>query len=80
MINDDVKDPRKLVLDFVSEHKACLKEDVVEGLKSKISRVPVLNSIKELLIDNMLINNSENRRDYRLFVNTDNLLVSSLKR
>ena len=76
LVNDDNEDPRTLVLDFVREHKGCMKEHVVEGLKSKISRVPVLNIINELLTENSLINKSENRRDHKLFVNTDNLLVS----
>jgi len=53
-----------------------MKEDVVEGLKDQISRVPVFDILKELLQDGTIIDVSTNRRDHKLYVNDDNLLVS----
>jgi hypothetical protein len=53
-----------------------MKEDVVEGIKDQISRVTVYGTLKELLEDRRLRDDSTNRRDHKLYVNTDNLLVS----
>ena len=67
---------KKLVLDFVRTHQGCTKEHVVEGLKNEVSRVPIFDILTGLLKDSILIDKSANRRDHRLYVNGDNLLVT----
>jgi hypothetical protein len=72
----DHAERRKLVLEFVRTHQGCMKEQIVEGLKNEVSRVPLFDTLNELLLDNTLRDESENRRDHKLFVNSDNPLVS----
>jgi hypothetical protein len=72
----DAETRRKLVLEYVRIHPGCMKEDITEGLKNSISRVPVFNTLRDLLEDNALRDESNNRRDHKLYVNSDNLLVS----
>ncbi len=71
----DSEERRKLAIEFVRKHQGCTKEDIVEGLKSHISRVPVFDTLQQLLEDKTLRDESKNRRDHKLYVNTDNPLV-----
>jgi hypothetical protein len=72
----DLQTRRALVLEFIRTHRGCMKEDVVEGLKNQMSRVPVFDTLKELLQDGSIRDESTSRRDHKLYVNDDNLLVS----
>jgi hypothetical protein len=48
----------------------------VQGLTDKISRAPIYEAIKILLSNGVLIDERKNRRDHRLFINNENLLVT----
>lgn len=48
----------------------------MQGLADKISRAPIYEAIKILLSNGVLIDERKNRRDHRLFINNENLLVT----
>jgi hypothetical protein len=69
------KDPRKEIVDFISENQPCTAEDLVKGLKDKISRVPVFHTLSELIKEGLVKDQKINRRDHRLFVDTNNPMI-----
>lgn len=71
----DLQARRTLALEFIRTNRGCMKEDVAEGLKNQMSRVPVFDTLKELLQDGSIRDESTSRRDHKLYVNDDNLLV-----
>lgn len=68
--------PRKIVMNFIRDNQGCKAQDIVEGLKPVLSRVPIFNILGELVKEGAVIDEKINRRDHRYFLNDDNLLVS----
>jgi predicted transcriptional regulator len=73
LIDDD--EYRDLI-EFISRNQGCTAEQLVEGLKDKISRVPVYERLKVLLKEGLVKDESTNRRDYRLYVDRNNPSIS----
>lgn len=72
---------RRLVTEYIYNNPDCNKQSVVTALYGKLSRVPVLKTIKELCKDNVVSARRENQnsRDYKLSVNIGNILFSISK-
>jgi hypothetical protein len=66
----------KLVVDYISNHQGCKAEEVVEGVKKHLSRVPVYRTLEDLVKDGTVKDQATNRRDHKLYVDFNNLLVS----
>jgi hypothetical protein len=71
----DPEQRRNLIIDFVSVNHGCLAEDVVEGLKSFMSRTLVFKDLREAVKDGIIEDNRLNRRDHRYSVNKNNPLL-----
>lgn len=69
---------RRLITDYVYNNPGCNKESVVKAMDGILSRVPVLNTIKELCEDKVVSIKKENQnsRDQQLFINTGNILFT----
>jgi hypothetical protein len=68
---------RKIVIDFISQHKGCIAEDIVTG-QNKIGRVKVFKILKDLRTEDVVIREKTdtNQRDIKLFLNHDHPIVS----
>ncbi len=75
MLTDD--EYRDLIIEFISNNYACTAEQLVEGLKDKVSRVPVYEKLKILLKEGVVTDISTNRRNYRLYVDRNNPSIST---
>jgi hypothetical protein len=73
-MNEDER--RKLIVDYISNHQGCKAEGVVEGVKKHLSRVPVYRTLEDLIKDGTVKDQATNRRDHKLSVDFNNLLVS----
>jgi hypothetical protein len=73
-MNEDER--RKLIVDYISNHQGCKAEEVVEGVKKHLSRVPVYGILEDLIKDGTVKDQATNRRDHKLYVDFNNLLVS----
>jgi hypothetical protein len=67
---------RKIITGFISRHQGCKAEEVVDGIKDRISRVPFFNTLKILIEEGIVKDDASNRRDHKLYVDEKNLLVS----
>ncbi|HEY6667698.1 MAG TPA: hypothetical protein VI033_00955 [Candidatus Nitrosopolaris sp.] len=72
MIDDEYRE----LIEFISSNQGCTAEQLVEGLKDKVSRVPVYERLKILLKEGVVKDESTNRRDYRLYVDRNNPSIS----
>jgi hypothetical protein len=72
---------RRLITEYIYNNPNCNKQSVVRALYGKLSRVPVINTIKELCEDNVITARKENQnsRDHKLSVNTGNILFKVSK-
>jgi hypothetical protein len=68
---------RELIINFVSTHQGCTAEDIVKG-QNKIGRKKVFKILNELKKEAIILSEQSetNRRNIKLFVNGNNLLVS----
>jgi hypothetical protein len=73
-MNEDER--RKLIVHYISNHQGCKAEEVVEGVKKHLSRVPVYGALEDLIKDGTVKDQATNRRDHKLYVDFNNLLVS----
>jgi hypothetical protein len=76
MNNDERK---KVIIDYISVHQGCTREQI-DRQKDEvpISRVKIFRLVDELVKDNSVIKVQErvNSRNHKLYVNSNNLLVS----
>jgi hypothetical protein len=63
-------------VDYISNHQGCKAEEVVEGVRPQLSRVPVYEILKDLIKEGTVNDQATNRRDHKLYVDFNNLLVS----
>lgn len=69
---------RKILIDFITHHHGCTREDIIKSKDIPISRNTVFKLVAELKDDGILDETleKENSRDHKLFVRSDNLLIS----
>jgi len=69
---------RSIIIEYIKNNPGCNKQKVVNALDGQLSRVPILNTLKELKEERIIHESKEkqNSRDHNLFVNADNILVS----
>jgi hypothetical protein len=56
-------------------NQPCTSQDLVKGVSDKISRVPVFDTLSELMKDGIVKDQRINRRDHRLFIDTNNPMI-----
>jgi hypothetical protein len=66
----------KIIIDYINANQGCTAQDIVDGVKDKISRVPVFDIIRQLVQDEVVRDNKLNRRNHRYFIADNNLLVT----
>src|SRR5690242_8872484 len=73
----NIQQRRSMIKEFITNNPGCNKNKVAKALESKLSRVPVLNTIADLAKDGeiRIEIEKENSRDHKLYVNSDNILV-----
>jgi hypothetical protein len=66
-------------MDHIAKNQGCTVQDVVKGVEKFISRKTVFKILHELKKDGVVIDEKDkdkpNRRDHKLFLDTNNLLV-----
>ena len=69
---------RSIIIEYIKNNPGCNKQKVVDALDGQLSRVPILNALKELKKEGIISESKEkqNSRDHKLFVNTGNIVVS----
>ncbi len=72
----DAQERRRIIVEFVSNHHGCKAEDVYDGVKEQISRVPACNTLQQLVKDGVIGDQKPNRREHRYSVENNNPLVS----
>ncbi len=60
------------VLKFIETNPYCKAEDIVEGIKDRVSRAVVFKILKELVSDNIIADVSDSRRDNKYILNENN--------
>ena len=65
----------EIITKFISENQYCKAEDVVQGVKDNISRVPVYGTLAKMMKEGLLRDQKINRRDHRLVVDTNNPII-----
>jgi hypothetical protein len=77
----DIQDRRRIIIEYLTNNPGCNKQKVVKAFEPRLSRVPVLNTIEELKQDGMVRQETEkeNSREHKLYVNTENILISVSK-
>lgn len=63
---------RQIIISYIKKNLGCKAEDIVEGVKDKISRRPVFDILKILVSEGVIKDEKTNRRDHRYFPNTEN--------
>jgi predicted transcriptional regulator len=71
----DEKERREIIIKFVSQNQGCTFGQIAEGVKDKISRVPVYNIVSDLVDDGIVKDKKVNRRNHRFFVDTNNPVI-----
>ena len=69
------QEQQRIIVNYIRSNQFCKAEDIVEGVKNDISRVPVFRCIQALVKDGSVKDNKINRRDHRYNVDENNLLV-----
>ncbi|KAA2280250.1 hypothetical protein [Candidatus Nitrosocosmicus sp. SS] len=74
---DELTKREQSIFDFIEANTGCSKEDVVKFLKGKFSRVAILNSIKAMENENIIISkeNVENKHTRSLVINNANIAL-----
>ena len=69
---------RSIIIEYIKNNPGCNKQKVVNALDGQLSRVPILNTLKELKKERIIheLKEKQNSRDHKLFVNTGNIVVS----
>src|SRR5215217_7760367 len=71
------KERRETITKFISEHQYCTAEDLVLGVKDKISRVPVFDTLSDLLKEGIVKDQNLNRKEHRFVVDANNPIVET---
>jgi hypothetical protein len=66
---------REIIIRFISENQPCTSQDLVKGVSDKISRVPVFDTLSELMKEGIVKDQRINRRDHRLFIDSNNPII-----
>jgi hypothetical protein len=66
---------REIIIGFINENQPCTSQDLVKGVSDKISRVPVFDTLSELMKDGIVKDQKINRRDHSLFIDTKNPMI-----
>src|SRR5215831_1020572 len=76
MYKPDEKDLK--IVNYIADHPGCSKEQVVRVMKEENSRITVLNRLYTLNMDDYIVlrKDKPNSQIYKIFVNTNNLLVT----
>lgn len=74
----EIEERRKLIIDYIRLHPYRTKEEVVNKISDKLSRVPAYQTIGDLIEDGSLKDErkKKNSRNHRLFVDDENPLVT----
>jgi Fe2+ or Zn2+ uptake regulation protein len=66
------EDTKRTIMEFITHNQGCAAEEIVNGLKEHISRVPIYGALKELDKEGVVKDKSTSRRDHRYFVDSTN--------
>lgn len=66
---------RKEVLNYISVHQGCLKEEACDALVSKLSRATFFKDLPKLIKEGKVIEKPKNKRDTMLFIDKNNPLI-----
>ncbi|HJT47969.1 MAG TPA: hypothetical protein VJ729_07275 [Nitrososphaeraceae archaeon] len=66
------KERREIISKFVSQNQGCTFDQIAQGVKDEISRMPAYDTVTDLVDDGILKDKKVNRRDHRYFVETNN--------
>jgi predicted transcriptional regulator len=66
------EDIKRTITEFISNNQGCTAEEIVNGLKEHISRVPIYSALKELDREGVVKDRSTSRRDHRYFIDSTN--------
>jgi hypothetical protein len=74
----DEENRRAKVIEYITDHQGCKIQDVVRGVESYVSRVTVFNILDSLEKVGAIRRQKEkpNSRDHKLFVDSNNPLIS----
>jgi hypothetical protein len=75
---DDTK-RSEIIIRFINENQPCTSQDLAKGVSDKISRVPVFDTLSELMKYGIVKDQKVNRRDHRLFIDTYNPMIVILR-
>lgn len=78
----DEQKRRKIVIDFIISNQGCIQEDVVRGVEENIGRKKVLKIVRDVTNEHIITieRAKPNSRDIKLFINTDNPLITIPKK
>jgi hypothetical protein len=73
----DEQQRRQVVIDYISDHKGCIAEDIVKG-QTIVGRVKLFRILPDLKKEGVVIpeQSTKNKRDIKLFLNNDHPFVS----
>lgn len=69
----------KMIVDFISLHAGCSVEECFNGITEHMARSTFFKLLSELKADDEVMVEKRNKRDQKLFLNNNNLLVSAPK-
>lgn len=73
-MNDEERHEK--IIDFINLHAGCSVEECFNGVKEHMARSTFFKILSQLKADNEVIVENHNKRDQKLFLNKNNLLVS----
>ena len=71
----NIEDRKRIITNFIKDHPDCKAEEIVQGISDKMSRALVFRYLPELIKENIVLDNSKNRRDHKFSINNNNLLL-----
>src|SRR5919197_1878913 len=78
----DLSDREWKIIDYITKHPGCSKQDVVRGMDGNPSRITVLNILDCLEASKLIIAKKKktNSQIYNLYINNENFLISEKQR
>lgn len=73
---------RKDIIDYIMNHQYCTRADLERGLKNRMSKKTIVKLVPILIKENTIqeVTDKQNKRNRKLYVNKNNLLVSVPKK
>lgn len=71
----NIEERKHVIINFIKDHSDCTADELVKGVSEKISRTLVFRYLPDLINDKIVLDNSKNRRDHKLSINNQNLLL-----